>query len=192
MSMLVSTLSPWSKLSCCCTTPICSRIFRPSVRRSWPRMTARPEEGGRRVVSILIVVVFPAPFGPRNPKTSERSMSKETRSTATLLPKCFDSSCTCTTGPCTFIIRPSGGRFRRGTHRCVCSSWERPEQGRRSGLASEAVDRQHHLVQAPRAPLRVREDNPRFRPKARLVFLLGQRRRLDDFPRGYDVPEPLV
>src|SRR2546426_4530426 len=100
MSRLVSTFSPSSKLSCCCTTPIRSRIFRPSVRRSWPKIVARPEVGCNRVVSILIVVVLPAPFGPRKPKTSDRSISNETRSTATLSPKRFESSWTRMTGSC--------------------------------------------------------------------------------------------
>src|SRR5437899_3198811 len=86
--------------SSCCTTPIPSRIFRPSVRRSCPKIVARPEVGCRRVVSILIVVVLPAPFGPRKPKTSERSISNATRSTATLSPKRFESSWTRMTGSC--------------------------------------------------------------------------------------------
>src|SRR2546427_1564191 len=100
MSRLVSTFSPGSKLACCCTTPIRSRIFRPSVRRSCPKIVARPEVGCNRVVSILIVVVLPAPFGPRKPKTSDRSISNETRSTATLSPKRFESSWTRMTGSC--------------------------------------------------------------------------------------------
>src|SRR5207244_12446219 len=64
--------------------PIRSRIFRPSVLRSKPRTFAPPDVGWRSVVSILIVVVFPAPFGPRKPNTSDLSTSKLTRSTAGL------------------------------------------------------------------------------------------------------------
>src|SRR2546425_1456810 len=104
--MLVSTFNPWSKLSCCWTTPICARILRPSVFRSCPSTVARPDVGGRRVVSILIVVVFPAPFGPRNPKTSERAMSNETRSTATLSPKYRDNSSTRTTCSRVMTVEP--------------------------------------------------------------------------------------
>jgi hypothetical protein len=33
-------------------------------------MCAVPDVGGNNVVSILIAVVFPAPFGPNNPNTS--------------------------------------------------------------------------------------------------------------------------
>src|SRR3989475_4721718 len=112
MSMLVSTFSPRSKLSCCWTTPICARILRPSVFRSCPSTVARPDVGGRRVVSILIVVVFPAPFGPRNPNTSERAMSNETRSTATLSPKCRDNSSTRTTCSRAMTVEPLVNRNR--------------------------------------------------------------------------------
>src|SRR5207245_3742197 len=66
----------------------------------------RPNVGGRRVVSVLIVVVFPAPFGPRNPNTSERAMSNETRSTATLSPKCRDNSSTRTTCSRAMAVEP--------------------------------------------------------------------------------------
>jgi hypothetical protein len=36
---------------------------------SMPKIDNEPLEGGIRVVSSLIVVDFPAPFGPKNPKT---------------------------------------------------------------------------------------------------------------------------
>jgi len=35
-----------------------------------PPTRASPEDGGNRVVSILIVVLLPAPFEPSNPNTS--------------------------------------------------------------------------------------------------------------------------
>src|SRR5690242_4947242 len=38
-----------------------------------PAIRASPEVGGSRVVSILIAVVFPAPFGPSRPNTSPAS-----------------------------------------------------------------------------------------------------------------------
>src|SRR3989344_1538080 len=41
-----------------------------------------PDVGRRRVVNIFIVVVFPAPFGPRKAKTSPFLTSKEMSSTA--------------------------------------------------------------------------------------------------------------
>jgi len=36
---------------------------------STPRMEREPFEGGINVVSSFIAVDFPAPFGPKNPKT---------------------------------------------------------------------------------------------------------------------------
>ena len=41
------------------------------------------------VPSVRTVVVFPAPLGPRKPKTSPRPISKETSSNATRSPKRF-------------------------------------------------------------------------------------------------------
>ena len=41
-----------------------------------------PEVGIRRVISILMVVVLPAPFGPRSPKSSPFSIEKLTPRTA--------------------------------------------------------------------------------------------------------------
>ena len=47
----------------------------------------RPASRAADPVSIFIVVVFPHPFGPRNPKISPRSMVKLTPSTAVKSPK---------------------------------------------------------------------------------------------------------
>ena len=45
-----------------------------------------PEVGTPSVVIILMVVVLPAPFGPRNPHTSPSSTSKLMSSTAFIPP----------------------------------------------------------------------------------------------------------
>src|SRR2546427_5930277 len=50
------------------------------------------------VVSIFIVLVFPAPFGPRKPKTSARPTSKLMLSTASLFPYLLVSWSTRITG----------------------------------------------------------------------------------------------
>src|SRR4051812_16365090 len=52
-----------------------------------PATVAVPEVGATSVPSARTVVVFPAPFGPRKPKTSPRSISNETPSNATRSPK---------------------------------------------------------------------------------------------------------
>ena len=41
-----------------------------------------PDVGAMRLVSIRMVVVLPAPFGPRKPNTSPSAISKVSRSTA--------------------------------------------------------------------------------------------------------------
>ena len=43
-----------------------------------PATVAEPEVGAMSVPSVRTVVVFPAPFGPRKPKTSPWPISKET------------------------------------------------------------------------------------------------------------------
>src|SRR5260370_1916322 len=53
-------------------------------RTSKPAAVAVPELGGRKHVSPLIVVVLPAPLGPRKPTIWTRSTSNEMWSTAVL------------------------------------------------------------------------------------------------------------
>src|SRR5437879_1939266 len=56
------------------------------VAGSSPSSSSEPLVGRSRVVSILMVVVFPAPFGPRNAKISPAQTSKETSLTAVTFP----------------------------------------------------------------------------------------------------------
>src|SRR5947209_10699001 len=58
-----------------------------SLTTSWPATAALPEEGFASVHSMLIVVVLPAPFGPRKPNTSPAATSKSTPRTACTSPK---------------------------------------------------------------------------------------------------------
>src|ERR1039457_2929677 len=51
---------------------------------SKPAMVALPDVGGRKQVRTRIVVVFPAPLGPRKPTIWPFSTSKEMSSTATV------------------------------------------------------------------------------------------------------------
>src|SRR5215208_1315481 len=66
--------------------PIACLISSPSVTTSRPATVPRPALGRTRPVSILMVVVFPAPLGPRKPKTSPRRTAKLTASTAVKAP----------------------------------------------------------------------------------------------------------
>src|SRR3989442_9047121 len=54
---------------------------------SAPATCADPEVGARSVVSILIVVLLPAPFGPRSPKMVDAGTAMVNASTATSAPK---------------------------------------------------------------------------------------------------------
>src|SRR5438270_4979866 len=56
---------------------------------SWPATVAEPAVGLASVHSMLIVVVLPAPFGPRKPKTSPAATSKSTPFTASSSPNRF-------------------------------------------------------------------------------------------------------
>src|SRR5208282_2442234 len=62
---------------------------------SIPITDAVPDVGSSMVASIESVVVFPAPFGPKSPKISPRSISKLIWSTATSSPKRRVRSFTC-------------------------------------------------------------------------------------------------
>ena len=65
--------------------PMCLRIPTASACVSRPRMVALPEVGLISSSNVLIVVDFPAPFGPRKPNTSPSRTSKFTSS----IPICF-------------------------------------------------------------------------------------------------------
>src|SRR5690349_4599227 len=53
-----------------------------SATTSWPATRATPAVGVASVHSMLMVVVFPAPLGPRKPNTSPTATSKFTPRTA--------------------------------------------------------------------------------------------------------------
>src|SRR5882757_8030420 len=59
-----------------------------------PSISSVPLVGANRVVSILIVVVLPAPFGPRKAKISPLATSNDTLSTAVKSPNFFTNCCT--------------------------------------------------------------------------------------------------
>ena len=61
-------------------------MAREEVRTSRPETVSAPEVTGDTHVTILRVVVLPAPFGPRKPKHSPFSTLKSMPSTATRSP----------------------------------------------------------------------------------------------------------
>ena len=54
---------------------------------SKPFTVAVPPSGVKKQASIFMVVLLPAPLGPKNPRTSPLAAAKLTSSTATALPK---------------------------------------------------------------------------------------------------------
>src|SRR5579872_3089682 len=88
---------------------------------SKPATVALPSEGGRKHVRIRMVVVFPAPLGPRKPTICPFCTSNEIWSTATVRAYLF-------VRPLTVIIDGLGEtaktgrkRLRRGSLRSGCS-----------------------------------------------------------------------
>src|SRR3954452_5434717 len=69
-------------------------------------MVTWPDVGLMRPTSIRIVVVLPAPFGPRKPKISPRCSSNETLSTIVLSPMTFVRLVAVSVGLVSFIRAP--------------------------------------------------------------------------------------
>jgi hypothetical protein len=57
-----------------------------SAEDSMPKTSARPLVGRMRSSIVRIVVVFPAPLGPRNPKISPSSTARSTSIIPRLVP----------------------------------------------------------------------------------------------------------
>src|SRR4051794_32574330 len=86
MTRLSRTESSVSRVSCCGTTPSRPRIRGPSTAGSSPRIRSSPALTGDTHPTIRIVLVLPAPFGPRKPKLSPVATSKSMPSTAVKSP----------------------------------------------------------------------------------------------------------
>src|SRR5919106_2842829 len=76
-----------------------ARTWSLSVVMSWPTTLALPALTDSSVHSIEIVVVLPAPFGPRNPNSSPGATVNDTPSTAVKSPKRLTSWSTSTAAP---------------------------------------------------------------------------------------------
>ena len=71
-----------SRVAVCMARPSRLRTSPGSAVTSYPATRAPPEVGLSNVDRMRMVVVFPAPLGPRKPNSSPRSTSKLTSSTA--------------------------------------------------------------------------------------------------------------
>ena len=99
-----------------------------SSRNGRPRTVAEPELGRTRPSTARIVVVFPAPFGPRKPVTRAGSTRNERSSTASVSPNRLVSDSTSITA--TASHRPGACAGRR-TRRRRCPARYRARAGRR-------------------------------------------------------------
>src|SRR5436190_855837 len=86
MSMFSQAVSSLSRLGSWNTTPKRLRTSVACVTGLSPSSSSVPLVGRSTVVSILIVVVLPAPFGPRNANVSPRRTSNVTSLTAVTVP----------------------------------------------------------------------------------------------------------
>src|ERR1700757_2317652 len=80
--MFSAAVNSPSRLGSWNTMPKARRTESGSLTGSWPAIESRPSLGLSTVVSILIVVVLPAPLGPRKPKMTPSGTANEMRSTA--------------------------------------------------------------------------------------------------------------
>src|ERR1700716_1638175 len=84
-------------------------------RTSNPATLADPEGGGRKQVRTRMVVVLPAPLGPRNPTMPPFSTSNEMLSTATVRAYRLVSPSTLIINLCHRVAKPAHqiGRFHQ-------------------------------------------------------------------------------
>src|SRR6266513_5553934 len=94
MSQFSQAVSSLSRLGSWNTTPNRLRTSVLAVTGSSPWSCSVPLVGRKTVVSILIVVVLPAPFGPRNAKVSPWRTSNVTSFTAVTVPYVRTRCCT--------------------------------------------------------------------------------------------------
>src|SRR5262245_6851332 len=127
-----------------------------SRARSWPLITTRPDVCCSNPAMTRMLVVLPAPLGPRKPWISPSPTSRLTPSTAVKLPYFFTSSCT-------WIMRASS----RGARPAAAAHLLAPGQGegrraRRAGRAHQRGDRARPLLHVEqrhaRAPDEAQDD----------------------------------
>src|SRR3954451_19599472 len=141
-----------------------------AVTTSWPATVARPDVGFASVQSMLIVVVFPAPLGPRNPNTSPGSTSKLTPRTASISPNDFLSSSTSITARNIQQRKSSSyGIFtldgdRNGAPRAQEGADAPGHRGGSDGAVQRARLRCGHGRRGGRCRRRVREDGVQLLP----------------------------
>src|SRR2546421_467573 len=129
-------------------------------RTSWPATRATPPLGCRSVHRTEIVVVLPAPFGPRNPNSSPGSTENEMPSTAVKSPNRLTrpSTSTAWTAPFVpFVATTTGQATGRPMDLC--------DRRRKLRLCGKAVSRARHRSSNTRTS--------RLAPPVRVSDLIG-------------------
>ena len=165
------------------------RTSRASLTTSWPSTRAEPEVGIRSVISILIVVVLPAPFGPSRPKSSPSPISKLTPAHGLDLERRAAGSCRSWCGTCGGGCRPR----RLPSQGDNCSRRRRLFALKRLPCGDALAARgRPQLVRGLRAR-RSRRGRRRHAPRDRVAPGAGAaaRRRLPRARRGAHRREPL-
>src|SRR5215211_2193867 len=130
---------------------------------SWPATVAVPPVGVARVQSMLMVVVLPAPLGPRKPNTSPAATSKVTPRTASTWPKDFARAFTAIAGPAAGASLPSvcmGSNLRPSGEAAMSGG---PRRGRDGGGGAPAAS-----SLAPLEALQERAEDSSDTPVARV------------------------
>src|SRR5512135_3280834 len=86
--------------------PTTLRARSESLTTSYPAMTARPDVGGNTPHRMRMVVLLPAPLGPRKPTISPRSTANDTSEMAVNVPNRFVK--------CSALIMRVGGILDEG------------------------------------------------------------------------------
>ena len=138
----------------------CARAARLGI--AWPRIFAVPPVGRIRPISVRIVVVLPAPFGPTKPKMWPRSTANETpRSASTFLRR----------NGVRYVFRRSRTSMTRVGH---CRAQARGDITHRVDERHDAADRDRRWP-----PTDVRACSAsRASPRLSVVVVLGVARRL--------------
>src|SRR3954447_20085778 len=152
---------------------------------SWPATRARPPVGFASVQSMLIVVVLPAPFGPRNPNTSPGSTSKLTPRTASKSSNFLRSSSTSiipheiySTWKFPETVRFSDGSRGHRPARAEEAADARADRARGHEAVPEAGVRRGHRRRGGGRRRRLGEDRLQLLPRQRGPRIPGGRRAL--------------
>src|SRR6516162_2376259 len=148
--MFSAAVSSLSRLGSWNTMPKARRTSSGSLTGSWPEIKSRPSLGLSTVVSILIVVVLPAPLGPRKPKMTPSGTANEAWSTAVKPLKRLTRSRASMIAPIIFrraAVRRGGSRQPgsevRGRREAAELALEKAGEGDRRAVVEIAADDLH-------------------------------------------------